>query len=83
MTNTERQQSLINARLACEWLGGHVLGQLEGPTHNQLACLLYEFTRLDEGEQKRNAAGREFGHLGKQYGKKGGRPRGSTKGGKK
>lgn len=89
MTKEERQQSLINARLACKWFR-RVADELPpGQARSEVECLIAEFERLDAGEQARNAAGRthghkggEFGHLGKEHGnkppapgKKRGRPR--------
>jgi hypothetical protein len=84
MTTTEqRQQSLAAARRACEYLRGYYFHE----QHAELvAALIAEFTRLDAGEQKRNAAGRKGGILGKEYGAlgaehgaKGGWPKGKKR----
>jgi len=77
MTPEERQQSLAAARRACEYLREnlfHIQG-LPEPLLWHFERLAEEFTRLDAGEEKRNEAGRESGHLGAQYGHLGGRPR--------
>lgn len=78
MTKDERQQSLANARLACELLTGQI-DSFFGSYGDKVKCLIAEFCRLDTGEQKRNEAGRKFGKLGAKHGKKGGRPRKETK----
>lgn len=83
MTREQRQQSLIQARSAAQWLREHVAGQLVEPLKGQVECLVLEFSRLDVGEQKRNEAGRQGGKLGAAHGAKGGRPKGSTKNGEK
>jgi len=83
MNKDEREQSLINARIAYKWLKEYIV-RLEGPTHNQIACLLFEFNRLDEQEQARikgGAKGKKYGPLGAVHGMKGGRPK--KNGGKK
>ena len=77
MTKDERQQSLAKARRACEYLRENLF-HIQGLPEVLLFSferLTEEFTRLDAGEQKRNAAGRKFGKLGAKHGKKGGRPR--------
>jgi len=76
MNKDEREQSLINARLACEWLDGLFAGNVQ--------CLVNEFKRLDEQEQARikgGAKGKKYGPLGAVHGMKGGRPK--KNGGKK
>ena len=82
MTKEQREESLINARKGAQWLQLYVLGQIAASLDEQLKCLIEEFYRLDVGEQTRNAAGRQHGHLGAEYGnkpaglgKKRGRPR--------
>ena len=84
MTPAERQQSLINARLAVKWLRAHVMPLLDvEEIRNSVQCLIDEFNRLDIGEQTRNAAGREHGHLGRKHAnnppRPGKRPRGRPK----
>ena len=54
MTKSERQQSLINARRACEWLTGYYFHE----EHAELvAALIAEFKRLD-ANARRPRAGR-------------------------
>jgi hypothetical protein len=68
----ERAQSLINARLACEWLGVCLSTMfVRGEDRTNVACLIDEFTRLDAKEQGQVEAGK----LGAPHGSKGGRPR--------
>jgi len=84
MTTTDRQQSLANARRAAHFLRLYIQSQIvDERIRGEIACLLEEFTRLDAGEQTRNAAGRKYGKLGAVHGAKGGRPKGSTKKAKK
>ena len=86
MTTTERQQSLINARKACEWLR-RVAPAFDAQPRAEVECLLLEFERLDAKEQTQINAGRKYGKLGKQYGneppkpgkKQRGRPRKESK----
>lgn len=83
MTIEEHQQSLTNARLACEWFR-RVADELPpGQARSEVECLIAEFTRLDEKEQRQAEAGRESGHLGAAHGRKGGRPKKTKNGGKK
>jgi hypothetical protein len=72
MTNEERQQSLINARIAYEWLTRAAPAFDQAP-REQVECLLAEFRRLDDKEQKQIKEGKRGGKLG-------GRPKGSKKG---
>lgn len=71
MTNRTTEQQLENARLA--------INLLEVPiarlTPEQVEDLIAQFRRLDAGERARNEAGRKYGHLGAEHGKKGGRPK--------
>ena len=83
MTPAERQQSLENARRACEWLA-RVAGAFDSEPREEVKCLVAEFQRLDTKEQNQRKAGKKgkaFGHLGAIHGAKGGRPR--KNGGKK
>ena len=69
MTNDERQQSLIRAREACVRLRDvATLMETEHPMRIDLECLLAEFKRLDDKEQKQIKEGKRGGKLG-------GRPR--------
>ncbi len=79
MTHDEREQSLINARAAYFFLKNYIESQIETPRlREEITCLLAEFKRLDEIEQRQIKAGRAGGKLG---GWKRGRPR--KNGGKK
>lgn len=75
MTKDEREQSLLSARLACLALTPYAIGNsavivLSDPHREWIACLLEEFGRLDNKEQRQ----REAGSLGAEHGAKGGRP---------
>lgn len=82
MDKDERQQSLINARRACDWLEGRA-EDWRYEDWLQVKCLIAEFQRLDEKELRQAEAGREFGHLGAKHGSKGGWPKGKPRKGKK
>ena len=75
MNKLERQQSLAAARKAAEWLRGYYLPVIDGALREQINHLLDEFARLDKKEQKQIRAGKRYGKLGADHGKKGGRPR--------
>lgn len=75
MTPDERQQSLTNARRACKQLVEYAAGEPVAIAREDIACLLFEFTRLDEKEQAQIKAGRASGKLGAKHGVKGGRPK--------
>ena len=79
MTTEQRQQSLESARAAAEWLRGYIVDQIDGPMRKPIDCLLAEFERLDAKEQKQIKAGKRYGKLGAEHGKKGGRPRKDAK----
>jgi hypothetical protein len=86
MTPDERAQSLTNARLACECVTRYMAtaASVNGRLKELVEDIIAGFELLDAKEQKQAEAGREFGHLGKKHGSKGGRPRkATTKGGKK
>jgi len=54
MTPEERQQSLADARRACEWLDKHVpTWELDrgSSLRDEINCLIAEFTRLDAKEE--------------------------------
>lgn len=83
MTSEQRQQSLEAARSAAHFLKLYIQTEIvDEAIRAEITCLLDEFERLDAGEQKRNAAGKRFGHLGAVHGAKGGRPKTKTNGGK-
>jgi len=79
MTSEDRQQSLVAARRACEWLDKHVpVWVLDNGSslRDEINCLIAEFTRLDGKEQAQAEAGRKHGHKGgrpKKAGKKRGK----------
>jgi len=77
MTTTERQQSLADARRACEWLWSRVYDLPMQDMCESVKCLLVEFERLDEKERNQAKAGTK----GAVHGVKGGRPK--KTGGKK
>jgi len=80
MNPTERQQSLAAARRAANFLKIYIQTEIvDERLRAEIGCLLDEFERLDAGEQKRNAAGREFGQLGAEYGARGGWPKGKKR----
>jgi len=54
MTKSERQQSLINARRACEWLR-RVLPMFDDRPQRELECLIAEFERLDANASRPKA----------------------------
>lgn len=74
MTKPEREQSLINARRAREWLR-NVIVSVYGERRADMECLLAEFDRLDAKEQAQIKAGKRYGKLGAEHGHKGGRPK--------
>jgi hypothetical protein len=57
MTNSNRRQSLINARRACEWLREYAAEECASVIlrynwqREEIACLISEFTRLDSAER--------------------------------
>lgn len=72
MTREERQQSLTNARRACELLASFAANDdqslfLKQSKRKYIAALLVEFKRLDDKEKLQAAQG--------NHGAKGGRPR--------
>jgi hypothetical protein len=74
MTKDERQQSLINARSAYYFLRKYIESQIETPSLRQeITCLLDEFKRLDEKEQKQIKEGKRGGKLGGRPRKNGGK----------
>ena len=75
----EREKSLRYARMACEWITEYLALPVNEPLAEQLTCLLAEFERLDAKEQKQIKAGKRYGKLGAEHGKKGGRPRKDAK----
>ena len=77
MTREQRQQSLISARRAVEWLR-RVAPAFDETPRLEVECLVAEFERLDEKEQTQIEAGRRYGRLGAEHGKRGGRPKKST-----
>lgn len=52
MTPLERQQSRENARRACEWLEMRADADFSVREWEQVCCLVAEFKRLDEAEQR-------------------------------
>ena len=88
MTKQQREQSLINARRACEWLDFYVARPQITDDRIQISvgplaqaniwALLDEFQRLDAKEQKQIRAGKRYGKLGAEHGHKGGRPKKTT-----
>lgn len=79
MTKEEKERSLKNAREAAEWLNQYTSGDhdaiiLAGYMRESISALIAEFQRLDAKEQKQIRAGRKYGKLGAEHGKKGGRP---------
>ena len=76
MTSAERQQSLADARRACEWLEEYLGSESQGVIGDLIASeyaldLIAGFQILDAKEQAQVAAG-EHGH-------KGGRPKKAPK----
>ena len=78
MTKEQRQQSLIKARHAVKWLR-RVAPAFEETPQREVECLIAEFERLDAKEQTQIEAGRRYGKLGAEHGKRGGRPRKESK----
>ena len=80
MTREEKEQSLINARQAVHFLMFYIVESqdVDGRIKQDIACLLTEFKRLDEKEQAQIKAGKRYGKLGAEHGRKGGRPKKPT-----
>lgn len=83
VTKDERQQQLINAREACEWVRRYTatIVWINASLKERLERLIAGFELLDAKEQAQIKAGRASGKLGAKHGVKGGRPR--KNGGKK
>lgn len=68
MTTTKRQQSLAAARSAAHFLKLYIQTEIvDERLRAEIACLLDEFTRLDDKERKQAAQGK--------HGARGGRPK--------
>ena len=81
MTTEQRQQSLENARRAAWKLAEYAAREMfpNDQMRIDIECLFAEFKRLDAKEQKQIRAGKRYGKLGAEHGKKGGRPRKDAK----
>lgn len=57
MTKSEREQSLVNARRACEWLAAYTEGQddIYAGEKLEVECLIAEFKRLDKNASRPRA----------------------------
>ena len=81
MTTEQRQQSLTNARVAAECITRYMAtaASVNGRLKELIEDLIAGFELLDAKEQKQIRAGKRYGKLGAEHGKKGGRPRKDAK----